>query len=290
MSSAMSSPLPPQRRRSVGLPIPNPRSARQASNIEENERLNLAAAQQNVQPEVAPRRALAIVANQVGLDIDLTSGSSDEENFSDHDRGQSQNDRQDSVSESPPAGESNAGRVPAAASAAASTSARSRTQWNHNHPKLNLMARYVRPAMACLQASATAGSRNIFRYYLNQPERQEQEAVALNDEARLEHILCLKREPNRDLGHDNLKYAGQKFLLQKTAEELNACQEFANYKPATQEISTELLRQKIKEFQEIAVATAEADIDPRNISLLFIIRIKMTFCLQIASSGRLILD
>jgi hypothetical protein len=82
----MSSPLPPQRRRSVGLQLPNPRSARQAANIEEGERQNLAAAQQNVQPEVAPRRALAIVANQLDLDIGMTSGSSDEENFSDPDR------------------------------------------------------------------------------------------------------------------------------------------------------------------------------------------------------------
>jgi hypothetical protein len=79
--------------------------------------------------------------------------------------------------------------------------------------------------------------RNIDRYYLNQPERQELLANSLNDETRREHIRSLKRDPNRDLGHDNLKYAGQKFLIQKTADELNACQQFAQYKLPSQGIS-----------------------------------------------------
>ncbi len=105
--------------------------------------------------------------------------------------------------------------------------------------------------------------RNVDRYYLNQPERQELLANALADETRRELIRSLKRDPNRDLSHDNLKYAGQKFLIQKTADELNACQQFAQYKLPSQEITTELLRQKIKEFQDIAVAASEESIDRR---------------------------
>lgn len=111
----------------------------------------------------------------------------------------------------------------------------------------------------------------LFRCYLNQPERQELLAQALNDEVRIANILSLKRDQSKDFSHDNLKRGGEKFLLQKTADELNACQEFANYKPASQEIKAELLRQKIKEFQEIAVATEDHAIDPRNFSLLCII-------------------
>jgi superfamily II DNA or RNA helicase len=131
----------------------------------------------------------------------------------------------------------------------------------------------------------------MYRYYLNQPGRQQLLSVAQNDAASQGLILTLKREPHRDLSHDNLKYAGQKFLLQKTAEELNACQEFARYKQASQEISTELLRQKIKEFQDAAVAASEESIDRRNVFLLFInFKMKMTFSLQIESSGRSILD
>ena len=122
---------------------------------------------------------------------------------------------------------------------------------------------------------------------MNQPRRQEIIAAASGDLALQTQILSLKRNPTRDLDHDNLKYSGQKFLLDKTCEELNTCTEFARFKPATQQIHYELLRSKIKEFQDIAVAAREDSIDHRNVSLIFIdFKMKITCFLQIESSGR----
>ena len=132
----MSSP-PPTRRR-VGLGLPNPRAARQASNNAENERL--ARENFNMQAEVMPPQALQFVADRLGLDIpDMSSGDEYDSDYDDVQDGRL----------SPPAlaaaAPAPASAAPAPASAAA-TSARSRTQWEHNHPKLNLMARYVRLA------------------------------------------------------------------------------------------------------------------------------------------------
>jgi hypothetical protein len=62
---------------------------------------------------------------------------------------------------------------------------------------------------------------------------------------------------------------GMKFLVQKTVDELNACEVFREFMPANQRLSVELCRQKIKEFQTIAVNTPDADIDRRVLMILF---------------------
>ena len=136
----MSSP-PAQRRRVIGLP----RAARQLSNTEEVQR----------------RAAERAVIRQLDVQIDLTSSSEDDS----YEQGYV-SPLPNAFSESPPAPpEADVPRaavvapeaaVPlaaivapeAAARAVASTSARSRTQWTNNHPKLNIMARFV-CKMAC---------------------------------------------------------------------------------------------------------------------------------------------
>lgn len=141
----MSSP-PVQRRRVVGLSNPLPRAARQLSNSEEMQR----------------RAAERAVIRQLDVQIDLTSSSEDE--FDDHDQAQGYVSHSESPPALPEADVPPAAVVApeaaaplaanpivapeAAARAVASTSARSRTQWNHNHPKLNIMARFV-CKMAC---------------------------------------------------------------------------------------------------------------------------------------------
>lgn len=128
----MSSP-PVQRRRVVGLPNPLPRAARQLSNTEELQR----------------RDAERAVIRQLDVQIDLTSSSEDDS----YEQGYV-SPLPNAFSESPPAPPEAAVSLAAvvapeaAARAVASTSARSRTQWTNNHPKLNIMARFV-CKMAC---------------------------------------------------------------------------------------------------------------------------------------------
>jgi hypothetical protein len=54
------------------------------------------------------------------------------------------------------------------------------------------------------------------------------------------------------------------FLIQKTCEQLNDCDEFKALMPEGISLGIELARQKIKEFSDIAVATQEDQIDIRN--------------------------
>jgi hypothetical protein len=137
---------------------------------------------------------------------------------------------------------------------AARSRARNRHFWQGNDGKLNLMA----------------------SKYLNQPLRQEIAANASGNADSIAHIRSLKRDPAQDLDHSNLKHSGKLFLVQATTDELNACEAFREYLPETQTLSVELCRQKIKEFQAIAVATPDASIDRRmnfffdlNCSILF---------------------
>jgi hypothetical protein len=141
--------------------------------------------------------------------------------------------------QAPPA----AAAAPAPAAAAAS-SARSRQLWQGNHAKLNIVA----------------------SLFLLQPERQEMLAIASHDPVRAAAIRQFKRDPSRDLGHDNMKHAGKKFIIEKLCEELNEHAAFAQFLPANQRLQPELLRQKIREFQDIAVTCDEDSID-RSISL-----------------------
>ncbi len=138
----MSSP-PAQRRRVVGLPNLHPRAARQLSNNEEIQRT-----------EEIRRAAERAAIREMELEIALTSSSEDD--FDEHDQAQGYvSPLHYANAESPPAVPPEAA-IPlaavvapeAAAGAVASTSARSRTQWHHNHPKLNIMARFV-CKMAC---------------------------------------------------------------------------------------------------------------------------------------------
>jgi hypothetical protein len=117
--------------------------------------------------------------------------------------------------------------------------ARNRYFWAGNDGKLNLMA----------------------SKYLNQPLRQELQANSSRDADVIAHIRSLKRDPAKDLDHDNLKHSGKLFLVQKTCDELNECELFKEYMPEHQTLGVELCRQKIREFQEIAVNTRDADID-----------------------------
>jgi hypothetical protein len=133
-------------------------------------------------------------------------------------------------------------QAPAAAPAvapAAALSARSRQLWQGNHTKLNIVA----------------------SLFLLQPERQEMIASASQNPARIAAIRAFKRDTSRDLGHDNLKHAGKKFIIEKTCEELNEHAAFAQFLSANQRIQPELLRQKIREFQDISVNCHEDDID-----------------------------
>ena len=127
----------------------------------------------------------------------------------------------------------------AAAAAAAASSVRSRQLWLGNHAKLNIVASVL----------------------LLQPDRQEMLALASQDPERIADIRQFKRDPSRGLGHDNLKNAGKTSIIQKTCEELNAHAAFAQYLPANQRIGADLLRQKIKDFTDIAIICLESDID-----------------------------
>ncbi len=118
---------------------------------------------------------------------------------------------------------------------------RNRYFWLGNDGKLNLLA----------------------SKYLNQPLRQEIAANASGNADSIAHIRSLKRDATQDLDYNNLKHSGKLFLVQATTDELNACDAFKEYLPETQTLSVELCRQKIKEFQAIAVGTPDASIDHR---------------------------
>ena len=247
-----------RRPRQVGLA--NPRSARGRANEEEVERValqNSANRDQNHQ-EAPPRVAVLNFpgrgANQeefervaiqnimrngdMGLDVPISDGDSEFESSMESlqvrsraltPEAQDADDRELEIPESPPE------------VLAARSRARNRYFWQGNDGKLNLMA----------------------SKYLNQPLRQEIAANASGNADSIAHIRSLKRDPSQDLDHSNLKHSGKLFLVQATTDELNACEAFREYLPETQTLSVELCRQKIKEFQAIAVATPDASIDSR---------------------------
>ena len=277
MANSSSSSGPGQRRpRQVGLA--NPRSARGRANEEEVVRVALQnsanrdqhhqeapprvavqnAADQNHQeapPRVAVQNFPGRGANQeefnrvaiqnimrngdMGLDVLISDEDSEFESSMESlqvrsraltPEAQDADDRELQIHESPPE------------VLAARSRARNRYFWQGNDGKLNLMA----------------------SKYLNQPLRQEIAANASGNADSIAHIRSLKRDPAQDLDHSNLKHSGKLFLVQATTDELNACEAFKEYLPETQTLSVELCRQKIKEFQAIAVATPDASIDIRN--------------------------
>jgi len=100
--------------------------------------------------------------------------------------------------------------------------------------------------------------------YINQLMRQEIGANASGSAESIEAIRQLKRDTTRELDFDNWKHSGKMFLIQKTCEQLNDCDEFKALMPEGISLGIELARQKIKEFSDIAVATQEDQIDIRN--------------------------
>jgi hypothetical protein len=241
-SSSESSRSQRQRLPQVGLSNPrgvlNPRSARAQANDE----------------EVVRRVIQSIVReDEVGLDIPGydDSGSESENNSLDTSEA-SENVDEESEVEIQVDGENEehdyaAAPPPASEAIVVRNRPRNRHFWAGNDSKLNMMA----------------------GKYLNQPLRQEIIANGSNNAEVVSQIRSLKRLPNRDLDYDNLKHSGKIFLVQKTTEELNACELFKEMMPANQRLSVELCRQKIKEFQSIAVNTADADIDRRVLIILF---------------------
>lgn len=231
MANSSSGSAQGQRRPHVGLPLP--RAARGRANDEE-----------------VSRRAIQDIARRGHLSLDIASSDAETENMSSdssdastlgEQRGQALgNSDASDLSDSPP--NSLEQRRPAdAPRAAANLAARNRYFWTGNDAKLNLMA----------------------SKYLNQPLRQEIIANASRNQEAIAHIRSLKRIQTQDLDHDNLKHSGKLFLVQKTCERLNACETFKEHMPPNQTLTDELCRQKIKEFQRIAVNTSQENIDQR---------------------------
>ena len=220
---------PPRGRRRIGLS--NPRAARAEATEAESRRLEIQyeAEQRGIYlAEQEQRRALQIAARNVGAEIPDSDYDSDELS----EDSQMPNDE---VQEAPaPVA------VPPPVAAAAP---RNRNLWQGNHPKLNMVA----------------------RRYLMQPQRQEMLAMASNDLDRIAEIRGLKRDPTKDFGHDNFKHSALTFINRKTCEELNSDQVFVqSYLPPNSLLNDENLRQKIKDFQRVAVNTNVEEIDRRN--------------------------
>ena len=181
------------------------------------------------------RRAMQQIVQQGNLDMDNPDESDTEESrFTD--------DEFNIDSPSPPPQNRQPPAEPVVFPIQRPTAPRNRYYWTGNNAKLNMLA------------SA----------YINQPMRQDIAATASGSPALIEAIKLLKRDTRQDLDFDNLKHSGKMFLIQKTCEQLNDCQEFKNLMPEGAILSIELGRQKIKEFSDIAVATPENQIDTRN--------------------------
>lgn len=230
----MSSPPPIRRRVGLGQRVGDPRAARAQASEAESQRLEL----QQRADEQSNHRVFQQIVRQGNMGLDILSDSEnydvDEFNL---DTSDSEDHPRARAREPPPLPPQ-----PAPAPAAAQLSARSRQLWQGNNAKLNIMS----------------------SLYLLQPVRQEMIANASQDPDSIAVIRQIKRDPSRDLGHDNLKHAGKKFIIEKTCEELNDHSVFAQFLPANSRIGAELLRQKIREFQEIAVNSAEEEIDRSN--------------------------
>jgi hypothetical protein len=181
------------------------------------------------------RRAMQQIVRSDNLDMDNPDESdSDESRFTD--------DQFNPQSPSPPPQNRPPPVEPVVVPIQRPMAPRNRYFWTGNNAKLNMLA------------SA----------YINQPMRQEIAATASGSPDLMEAIKLLKRDAMQDLDFDNLKHSGKVFLIQKTCEQLNACQEFKNFMQEGAILGIELVRQKIKEFSDIAVATPENQIDTRN--------------------------
>jgi hypothetical protein len=189
--------------------------------------------------ELARQAAFNQIRNDqnMGLDIPDSQDSQDSFNLDSPDPQRRRRAPAPAAREPPPQAP-----APAAAAPPAALSARGRAMWQGNDIKLNIVA----------------------SLYLLQPGRQEMIAAASNDQIAITAIRQFKIDPSRDLGHDNLKRAGKKFIIEKTCEELNDHPIFAQFLLPNSRMNAELLRQKIGEFQEIAVNSPEEDIDRSN--------------------------
>ena len=174
------------------------------------------------------RRAMQQIVRSGNLDMDHHENDTDESRFTDDEFNRS-SPSPPPQNRQPPADE------PVVVPNQRPTAPRNRYYWTGNNAKLNMLD------------SA----------YINQPMWQEIAANASGSPALIDAIKLLKRDAFQDLDFDNLKYSGEMFLIQKTCEQLNACQEFQNLIPEGAMLSIELGRQKIKEFSDIAVATPE---------------------------------
>ncbi len=172
-----------QRRPQVGLSNPrgvhNPRSARGQANEQE-----------------IVRRALQAIARDesvsAGLEVDgLDDSGSEPENSMNYLSEASENvyeerEYQDNGEEQNPDDDHDARLPPPASPIAERLRERNRYFWAGNDAKLNMMA----------------------NKYLNQPLRQEIAANASHNAEFKSQIRSLKRLPNQDLDHDNLKHSG----------------------------------------------------------------------------------
>lgn len=119
---------------------------------------------------------------------------------------------------------------------AGGNAANSRPTWRGNHAKLNI----------------------VFRVLLQMPAILESTAIHNNNEDAITTINSHKRNINSDFGWDNVKHAGQTFLMIMAARELNNDRAFAEYIAPGNPLKHELLRQKFTEFMdEVAEDTAD---------------------------------
>ncbi len=227
---------PPRRRQRIGLS--NPRAARGEANQAEQREAQREAEEQY------HRLALNLAASVVGLEVPFDDEDRDEFNLdSDNSLSQGSIENDDNPQAPPPPAAVRPLVPPPVANQAIAAAPRNRALWQGNDAKLNIVA----------------------GRYLMQPGRQEMQAMASNNADRIAEIRQLKRDPNRDFGHDNYKHSSLSFLVRKTCEELNSDVTFVqNYLPLNFVLSEELLRQKINQFMQIAIATNVGDIDPRN--------------------------
>jgi hypothetical protein len=119
---------------------------------------------------------------------------------------------------------------------AGGNAANSRPTWRGNHAKLNI----------------------VFRTLLQLPAILESSAIHANDQDAIVIINSHKRNINSDFGWDNVKHAGQTFLMHMATRELNDDPAFAQYLVPGIPLKHELLRQKFNEFMdEVAEDTAD---------------------------------
>ena len=116
------------------------------------------------------------------------------------------------------------------------------SRWKENHAKLNIMSRTVLMIPAAVESSALhSGDAN--------------QVAAVN---------AIKRDRERDLGWDNFKQGGQKFLMEAACLELNQDLAFRQHMDG-QDLDIEILRQKYKEFTKLVTEDPAARYDGPNV-------------------------